>query len=294
MLKPQSYAWGIDAGYAREPALLALLAARGIPAPANAEAVLGDDGRLAAIAYDYIEGVTVSALGRAARATLAREVGATLTALHATPVAEARALGVQELDLGEEIYRPMVEACLPHLGPRGRGWLERRFASFIEGGGSLAAPRVLAHADLGCAHVLAAPDGRLAGVIDWGDALIADPAYDLAALLAECPRGFAERVIDAYEGPASRDPRHAPPRRVLRRCAADLAGVLRRRHRRRGGAPCGRAPHRRAGGCCGAGRERRRAIDVSPPRATLRPRTRGAAWPRSTSSYWRATASGPR
>ena len=137
MLKPQSYAWGIDAGYAREPALLALLAARGIPAPANAEAVLGDDGRLAAIAYDYIEGVTVSALGRAARATLAREVGAALTALHAVPVEEARALGVPELDLGEELYRPMVEACLPHLGPRGRAWLERRFASFIEGGGSL-------------------------------------------------------------------------------------------------------------------------------------------------------------
>ena len=100
----------------------------------------------------------------------------------------------------------MVEACLPHLGPRGRAWLEQRFARFIEGGGSLAAPRVLVHADLGCAHVLAGPDGRLAGVIDWGDALIADPAYDLAALLAECPRGFAERVIDAYEGPASRDP----------------------------------------------------------------------------------------
>ena len=206
VLKPQAYAWGIDPGYAREPALLALLAARGIPAPANAEAVLGGDGRLAAIAYDYIEGVTVGTLGRAARATLAREVAAALTALHAVPVDEARALGVPDLDLGEEIYRPMVEACLPHLGPRGRGWLERRFASFIEGGGSSAAPRVLVHADLGCAHILASADGCLAGVIDWGDALIADPAYDLAALLAECPRAFAERVIDAYEGPASRDP----------------------------------------------------------------------------------------
>ena len=206
VLKPFAYDWEMDAGYAREPALLALLAARGIHAPANAEAVLGDDGRLAAIAYDYIEGVTVSALGRAARAALAREVGAALSALHAVPVEEARALGVPELDLGEDLYRPMVEACLPHLGPRGRAWLERRFASFIEGGGSRGAPRVLAHGDLGCAHILAGPDGRLAGVIDWGDALIADPAYDLAALLAECPRGFAERVIEAYEGPASRDP----------------------------------------------------------------------------------------
>ena len=206
VFKPFAYDWEMDAGYAREPALLALLAARGISAPANAEAVLGDDGRLAAIVYDYIEGVTVSALGRAAQATLAREVAAALTALHAVPVEEARALGVPELDLGEEIYRPMVEACLPHLGPRGRAWLERRFARFIEGGGSLDAPRVLAHADLGCGHILAGPDGRLAAVIDWGDALIADPAYDLAALLATCPRGFAERVIDAYEGPASRDP----------------------------------------------------------------------------------------
>ena len=206
VLKPQAYARGIEAGYAREPALLALLAARGIPAPANTEAVLDDDGRLAAIAYDYIEGITVADLARAARATLAGEVAAALTALHATPVEEARALGVPELDLGEELYRPMIEACLPHLGPRGRTWLEQRFVAFVEGGGSRGVPRVLVHGDLGCVHLLAGVTGNLAAVIDWGDALIADPAYDLAALLAECPRGFAERVIDAYEGPASRDP----------------------------------------------------------------------------------------
>ncbi len=206
MLKPNAYAWGIDAGYAREPALLALLAARGIPAPANAETIRADDGRVRAIAYDYVEGVMVGALGRGARTTLAHELGAALTALHATPVEDARAIGVPELDLGEELYRPMVEACLPHLGPRGRAWLEQRFATFIDGGGSRDAPHALVHGDLGCGHVLADDAGRLAGIIDWGDALIADPAYDLAALLANCPRSFAERVIEAYEGPASRDP----------------------------------------------------------------------------------------
>ena len=174
--------------------------------PVNAEAVHGDAGRIAAVAYDYIEGVPARALGRAARASLAREVGAALTALHAIPVEEARALGVPEVDLGEELYRPMIEACAPHLGPRGRAWLERRFAEFIEGGGSAGAPRVLVHGDLGCGHLLADSSGRLAGIIDWGDALTADPAYDLAALLANCPRGFAERVIDAYEGPAKGDP----------------------------------------------------------------------------------------
>ena len=196
----------MDAGYAREPALLARLGAHGIPAPANAEVVHDEDGRVVAVSYDYIEGVPVGDLGRAARGVLARELGAALTALHAVPVEEARALGVPELDLGEELYRPMVEACLPHLGPRGRAWLEGRFAAFIEGGGSSEAPRVLVHADLGCVHVLAGAGGRLAGIIDWTEAMIADPAYDLAALLATCPGSFADRVIAAYEGPASRDP----------------------------------------------------------------------------------------
>jgi aminoglycoside phosphotransferase (APT) family kinase protein len=205
LLKPNAYTWGIDAGYAREPALLALLAAHGIPAPSNAEAICDDDGRVLAITYDYIEGDTIGALGRDAVGTLAREVGAALTALHATPIEEARAIGVPELDLGEELYRPMVEACLPHLGPRGRAWLERRFAAFVDGGGSRDAPRVLVHGDLGGSHVLADDASRLAGIIDWGDALIADPAYDLAALLANCPRSFHEHVIEAYEGPASRD-----------------------------------------------------------------------------------------
>ena len=219
MLKPQAYAWGIDAGYAREPALLALLAAHGIPAPANCEAVLGDDGQLLAIAYDYIEGVPVGSPARSARATLACEVGRALTALHAVPVEEARTLGMPELDLGEDLYRPMVEACLPHLGPRGRAWLERRFAAFIEGGGSSDAARVLVHGDLGCGHLLADEAGQLAGIIDWGDALIADPAYDLAALLANCPRRFAERVIAAYAGPASHD-------RDMRRRAAFYVDAL--------------------------------------------------------------------
>ena len=100
----------------------------------------------------------------------------------------------------------MVEACLPHLGPRGRAWLERRFAAFLDGGGSRDAPRVLVHGDLDAAHLLADGTGRLAAIIDWADALIADPAYDLAALIAATPRAFAERAIAAYSGPASRDP----------------------------------------------------------------------------------------
>jgi aminoglycoside phosphotransferase (APT) family kinase protein len=41
---------------------------------------------------------------------------------------------------------------------------------------------VLVHADLGPSHLLVR-DGRLAGVIDWGDARMGDPALDYAWLL---------------------------------------------------------------------------------------------------------------
>jgi aminoglycoside phosphotransferase (APT) family kinase protein len=40
----------------------------------------------------------------------------------------------------------------------------------------------LVHADLGAEHLLVR-DGRLAGVIDWGDARVGDPALDYAWLL---------------------------------------------------------------------------------------------------------------
>jgi aminoglycoside phosphotransferase (APT) family kinase protein len=56
---------------------------------------------------------------------------------------------------------------------------------------------VLVHADLGPAH-LRCRDGRLAGVIDWADARVGDPALDLAWPLHGHPRG--EEILAAYAG----------------------------------------------------------------------------------------------
>lgn len=54
------------------------------------------------------------------------------------------------------------------------------------------------------AHLLARADGALAGVIDWADALLADPARDLAGLLSGFGRlqgfrpPFLRRVLASY------------------------------------------------------------------------------------------------
>lgn len=57
---------------------------------------------------------------------------------------------------------------------------------------------VLLHADLKRDHVLAV-DGRLTGIIDWGDASSGDPAWDLARASMMIPAEF-DPLIAAYPG----------------------------------------------------------------------------------------------
>jgi aminoglycoside phosphotransferase (APT) family kinase protein len=61
----------------------------------------------------------------------------------------------------------------------------------------------LVHGDLGPEHVLVR-EGRLAGVIDWTDARVGDPALDFAWLLHGPPPWFGEALLDAYGGPPDR------------------------------------------------------------------------------------------
>jgi aminoglycoside phosphotransferase (APT) family kinase protein len=81
--------------------------------------------------------------------------------------------------------------------------------------------RVLAHADLGAEHLLAA-DGRLTGVIDWSDAALTDPALDFARPYRDFGPAFLDATLRANgrDSPAFR-------RRItfFARCAAleDLA-----------------------------------------------------------------------
>jgi aminoglycoside phosphotransferase (APT) family kinase protein len=58
---------------------------------------------------------------------------------------------------------------------------------------------VLLHGDLGPEHLLCA-NGRLAGVIDWGDARIGDPALDLAWLRHGTQPAFVTALAESYVG----------------------------------------------------------------------------------------------
>jgi 8-oxo-dGTP pyrophosphatase MutT (NUDIX family) len=66
--------------------------------------------------------------------------------------------------------------------------------------------QTLTHADLVPEHLLVR-DGRVTGVIDWGDARVTDPALDLAWLLHGTPAGFADALRTAYGVTSEQDRR---------------------------------------------------------------------------------------
>ena len=199
--KPEAR-WAVD-DLERELRLLPALVDWGLPAPCDARAVRDGGGRLVAAAHRLVEGRPPSARDLqepAAADRLARQLGGFFTRLHAFPRQQALALGVRELDLWNDQYAEMVECCLPLLGARSSEWLQARVEHFHATGGMGGAPRVLVHGDVAPQHLLLDADANLAGVIDFGDAMIADPALDFAGLLNGLPWEFMQRALNCYAG----------------------------------------------------------------------------------------------
>jgi aminoglycoside phosphotransferase (APT) family kinase protein len=138
-------------------------------------------------------------LTRPERLALARRLGEVLRAVHALPVPSA---SVFEQDWLVESPALCVE--------RHREWrsLPDRLIDEIED--YLVEPsgeRRLVHADVTSDHVFVV-DGRLEGIIDWGDAVATDPHYELVALHLDVFRGdkaLLRAFLDAYGWPVEPD-----------------------------------------------------------------------------------------
>jgi aminoglycoside 2''-phosphotransferase len=135
---------------------------------------------------------------------LAAQIGAFLTALHRFPVARAIACGIPAMS--SETWRAQYAAMLaelrtlfPRMTPAERERMERLFAAYLENPLHRHFTPVLLHRDLGGDHLLLDPEtGDLAGVIDWGDLSIGDPAQDFCGL----PAGWLPSLLAHYGGAA--------------------------------------------------------------------------------------------
>jgi len=139
-----------------------------------------------------------------------RQCGEFLTALHAFPAADARALGVRAASMEGRFERwraamlERLETIAPALSPA----LAARSRAFLAGPmpSASAAPGRLVHYDLGDAHfLLDVGTRRVSGVIDWGDVCVGDPAMDLAGLWQWLGEPLVRRALESYRGVAIDD-----------------------------------------------------------------------------------------
>jgi aminoglycoside phosphotransferase (APT) family kinase protein len=225
---PKPASWWAVPDLEREARLLPALEAWGLPVPRGAQLLRGAGGAVLGGLQSVVEGAPAKQLARSQqqRGRLAESIGAFLARLHAFPLKRAASLGVKHVDMWEGHYAPMLERCQRLLPAASAAWLEASAQTFLDSGGVRAAPDALIHADFSGDHLVVNDDCALVGVIDWGDAMVGDPALDFAALLDAYPEGFVEAVRRAYEAHGGHPDVDAPRRARFYVDVSPIFGVL--------------------------------------------------------------------
>ena len=157
------------------------------------------------VAYPKIDGerITDALAAGADAATLGRELGSFLAALHRFPTGRAVEAGVPDTSQAGWIseQRAFAERCrrdvYPLLEATEQALADRLFSIWDSVGDSPLDMR-LVHADLGPAHLLCRR-GHLCGVIDWSDAQLGDPAIDFGWAAYGAGGEFAAALWESYE-----------------------------------------------------------------------------------------------
>jgi hygromycin-B 7''-O-kinase len=168
-----------------------------VPAPRRiADGVLFDDGQVWNWPYIISTFVRGASLGEAyeslsaqGRRELGRELGSLVRELHGAPMRDPRAL-----DASGEGFRDLIRRQRACCVDQHREWgslperLIEQIDAYLPSADDLlntSAPFCLIHADITEDHVLGYAHGghwQLTGIIDYGDAYMGDPAYELVAL----------------------------------------------------------------------------------------------------------------
>lgn len=165
-----------------------------VPRPAGF-APLPEGGR--AMLYRELVGHRLDPAALTPASALLAHLVASIGALHELPGAIVRTAGLPDYDSDGYRQRRLAEldeaARSGHLPAR----LMRRWEQALEDVGLWRFATTPVHGDLAPEHVLV-DAGAVVGIVDWSDARVADPADDLAWLLAQIPVDSADTVMELY------------------------------------------------------------------------------------------------
>jgi aminoglycoside phosphotransferase (APT) family kinase protein len=157
--------------------------------------------------YEHLPGRTVCAAAPddAQRAAMAPQLARFLRALHQIDVTEALQRGAV-FDSIDRLYSQArverVRTCLVELCAQGLIDDTAPFLDVIDACPADYVPRAdtLVHGDLYAANVLVDARFNLAGVIDWGDLHVGDPATDLSVAYTMLPPSARDAFFAEYGG----------------------------------------------------------------------------------------------
>lgn len=193
-----------------------LLENRAIPVPALL--IEGDlytdtnEWRWPYLVFNFVDGRSLGDVRDAMQPgdllTLAVQLGSLVRTLHETDLRNAKVHRPTW-----DVYLEMLATHRADCGNRQRAWaalperLIQQIPGYLSSNPSLAdttrAP-VLLHADITADHALMQNDEqgwRITGLIDWGDAMVGDPAYELLALHLDafnCDKALLRAYLDSY------------------------------------------------------------------------------------------------
>jgi len=163
--------------------------------------VASDPGR-GALLTTRIPGVAAVATVRLDRDALADDLAGFLNRLHAVDRDEAAQVVAPDPD-SEGTWLAEVGEEYAEIAARVDAGLRRQVEVFLAATPPAPAQAlVFCHNDVRDDHVMVDPgDGRVTGIIDWGDALLGDPARDLATVLSDFGPEVLDRVLAGYDRP---------------------------------------------------------------------------------------------